>query len=267
MEQAVVFFDIDNTLWDSERRIPDSAKQALKDLRANGHKAFINTGRARSFVQDPLLLALPLDGLVCGCGTHIEIGNPEQETKPVYEKLLPFELVKRVIRILNEQHMPVIFEGAEYHWMNPDDFMHDRYIERVWKELGERARYPEDITEGDRINKFSAVVTPEADMNAVHAALDSDFEFLFHNERIFEAIPAGSGKAHGIRKLCELTGIPHDRTYAIGDSVNDLDMLSGVKHGICMGNGTEEAKAVSEYVTTDIHDNGIKNALLHYGLI
>ena len=267
MEQAVVFLDIDNTLWDFEQQIPKSTVQALTALHANGHKAFINTGRARSFVQDRSLLELPLDGVICACGTHIEIGDTAGHPKLVHEETLSFELVTRVIRVLNEQHMPLIFEGAERHFMNPEDFIEDPYIERVWHSLGERARHLEEITQKDRVNKFSAVVTPGADLKEVKKAIGDEFDFLFHNERIFEAIPRGTGKAYGIKKLCELTGIAHEMTYAIGDSVNDLDMLHYVKHGICMGNGTPDAKAAAEFVTSDLHDDGILNALKHYELI
>jgi len=34
-----------------------------------------------------------------------------------------------------------------------------------------------------------------------------------------------------------------------------------------MGNATPIAKEAAEYVTTDIHENGIWNALKHYNLI
>ena len=41
-----VFFDIDGTLWDETFIVPDSAVDAIRQLRKNGHLAFINTGRA-----------------------------------------------------------------------------------------------------------------------------------------------------------------------------------------------------------------------------
>ena len=44
-------------------------------------------------------------------------------------------------------------------------------------------------------------------------------------------------------------------------------MLRFAGHSIAMGNATEDAKAVAEYITTDIHEDGILNALKHYGLI
>ena len=46
-----------------------------------------------------------------------------------------------------------------------------------------------------------------------------------------------------------------------------MEMLAFVAHGIAMGNGTDVAKNAAEFVTTDIHADGIWNGLKHYGLI
>jgi hydroxymethylpyrimidine pyrophosphatase-like HAD family hydrolase len=44
-------------------------------------------------------------------------------------------------------------------------------------------------------------------------------------------------------------------------------MLEAVKHGIAMGNATEELKKVASYVTTDVCDAGVYNAMKYYKLI
>ena len=37
--------------------------------------------------------------------------------------------------------------------------------------------------------------------------------------------------------------------------------------GVAMGNGEEEVKAVADFVTADIDDDGIEKALKHFNLI
>ena len=45
-DRKLVFFDIDGTLVDGPtHQIPQSAVEAIRKLRENGHLAFINTGR------------------------------------------------------------------------------------------------------------------------------------------------------------------------------------------------------------------------------
>ena len=97
--------------------------------------------------------------------------------------------------------------------------------------------------------------------------LDDDLDFIVHYNKAIEFIPKGSSKATGIERVCNIFNIDHEDVYAIGDGPNDIDMLNYVKHSIVMGNGTDDAKAAAEYVTTDIHDNGVYNAMKHYALI
>jgi HAD superfamily hydrolase (TIGR01484 family) len=82
-----------------------------------------------------------------------------------------------------------------------------------------------------------------------------------------EVVPKGYTKATGIQKVCEKLGIAREDTYAFGDSANDIEMLRYAGHGICMGDGTEDAKAAADYVTTALTDDGILHGLEHFKLI
>ena len=51
-------------------------------------------------------------------------------------------------------------------------------------------------------------------------------------------------------------------------SESDLkEMLREVKLGICMGNGSKEAKESCDYVCEDIHNDGIMLSLKKFGVI
>lgn len=68
-DRKIVFFDIDGTLVDGPtHQIPQSAVEAIRKLRENGHLAFINTGRTLVSIE-PRIREIGFDGLVCGCGT------------------------------------------------------------------------------------------------------------------------------------------------------------------------------------------------------
>ena len=61
--------------------------------------------------------------------------------------------------------------------------------------------------------------------------------------------------------------IPHENTYAIGDSTNDLSMLEYVKNSIAMGNSHPLLFDLVSFVTKDIEEDGIEYALKHYNII
>ena len=70
-----------------------------------------------------------------------------------------------------------------------------------------------------------------------------------------------------LRAVIERLGIAKDHAYAFGDGRNDLCMFREAGHTVAMGNGAAELKAAAEFVTTDIHDDGVKNGLQHFNLI
>lgn len=261
MSKKAVFFDIDGTLWDEQFVIPKSTRLAVRELRANGHYAFLCSGRTRAFIRDENLMSLGFDGVLSGCGTQIEY-----QGRTLFYKKLEKELIHRAIHILRENHVSAIFEGRYHLYLDEEEFKGDAYVEKLRETLGEDAYTIAGNEDKMEISKFSCYAAEEA-YTKVIPLLEKDYTPLMHNARIAEFVPKGFSKASGIAKACELLAIAHEDTYAFGDSVNDVEMLAYVQHGIVMGNGTEAAKKAGDYITTSIHEDGIYNGLAHFGLV
>lgn len=260
--KKAVFFDIDGTLWNEHMQVPESTVRAVRKLRENGHYAFLCSGRSRSNIRSKDLLGIGFDGVVAACGAHIDF-----HAETVFEKLLTQEQIRHALEVLNKYHMPVVLEGPGHIYVNPEEFLDDPFVIYLRRELGEDLReIGEDLSEVV-INKMSADING-GDIQKVAEELGSDFDVIVHEEDVIaEIVPQGHTKATGIEKVCDILKIPHENTYAFGDSENDLDMLRFVAHGIAMGNGTESAKEVAEYVTARLEEDGIESGLRHYGLI
>lgn len=258
-----VFFDIDGTLWDENMIVPESTKLAIRKLQENGHKAFVCTGRAMGNVNDPQFDEIGFDGFVAACGNHVEMDG-----KTLYERNMSYEDVKAIYEVSRQYQLPIIYEGSKYQWMDREGFEGDSYIAYIVENLKDVARFLDECDlEEVEANKFSALINKNTNYPAVENELSDRFDFMDHGDGIIEAVPKGTSKATGITWLCEHLNVPIEDTYALGDSINDLEMLSLVGHSIAMGNASQAAKDVSEYVTTHIHEDGVWNALLHYGLI
>ena len=78
---------------------------------------------------------------------------------------------------------------------------------------------------------------------------------------------AAADKANGIRAIAQYMGLDISETMAFGDGGNDMSMLSAAGVGVAMGNALDKVKAEADYVTTSVDDDGIRNALLHFGVI
>ena len=77
----------------------------------------------------------------------------------------------------------------------------------------------------------------------------------------------GVSKGAAIKEFMEAVGEPIENAYAFGDSANDIEMLKMAGTAIAMGNGAELAKAVADYVTDTVDNDGLYNAMRHYKLI
>ena len=274
----VVFFDIDGTFWDWNWVIPQSAKTAIIKLKENGHFPIICSGRAKGNICNKELLSLGFEGIVAACGNHVEYGG-----KVLYEKYLDDEIVRKIIEASEKCGVPIVLEGPRKHWISPKGFETDEFVTRMRNDMKENAvtlnGYESDIM----INKFSGDVLVSSDFEKFKDDLSVYFNFIEHGltpdidrrndkdfdivKAVFEVVPPGSSKAFGIKTLCDYLGTDPKDAYAFGDSNNDLEMIECVGTGIAMGNGTDSIKKIADYVTDDIWNDGIYNALVHFGLI
>lgn len=261
MKQAV-FFDIDGTLWDENFQIPESTKEAIIKLQEKKIYTFINTGRTKAFVTDPELLNLKFDGIIAGCGTYVEY-----QSKMISQSLIQLEELKNMITFFKKNKIPAVLEGTDNMYLDEDDFIDPTYAKRMKSLLGNRLLPIKGNESNLEVHKFSCGIMNEQQKTILNTLHDK-YDVLIHEmPLVAELLPKGYGKFFGIQEVCKHLEIDEKNTYAFGDSVNDLDMLSNVGHGIAMGNGSEHAKKVAEFVTSKLREDGIYNGLVHFGLI
>ena len=68
-------------------------------------------------------------------------------------------------------------------------------------------------------------------------------------------------KGEAVRFVLDYLKINKDDAMAIGDDYSDISMINEVKYGIAMGNGRDELKEKSFYVTSDVDEHGVKDVL------
>ena len=75
------------------------------------------------------------------------------------------------------------------------------------------------------------------------------------------------GKQNGIKAFLKEYNIDAQETMAFGDGNNDKEMFEFVSTSVAMGNAKEELKKCATYITDDIDNDGIYNALKFFNLI
>ncbi len=262
-----LFFDIDGTLLDEvEDVIPDSAVDALKKAKENGHKIYVCSGRCLAIIPEEVK-SIGFDGMICGCGTYIELGEKE-----VFHNLLDEDLQKRVIEDLLKYDIDGVLEGKEYSAFRRDiriDHVKEIYTENG-KFEGKKSFIPKTQCFWDQDFSFDKMALwhdEKSDMKAFIEKYKDVFEFIERDPTFYEAVPIGLSKATAIGQLCEMEGIDIKDTYAFGDSANDVSMLKKTGYSVAMKSGNPILFDKVDYVTDEVMNDGIYKAMEHFKLI
>lgn len=81
------------------------------------------------------------------------------------------------------------------------------------------------------------------------------------SRRKLELSAAGVSKGHGVRLLAKELGIQSDEIAAIGDYLNDCDMLKAAAMRFAVANAREELKRIADHVVSSAKENGVAEAI------
>ncbi len=264
MERKVIFFDIDGTLISEKTgEVPESAVEAIHKAQKNGHLAVINTGRTFRLLhikEMEKVLEIGFDAFICGCGTRIIYRG-----ETLFHRSVEEDMARKVVNALKKYKINGILEGDRDLFMDKSgtkcpekwQIFNDLYLEvsKSW-----------DSPEVS-MDKLYTMVNPESDLDGFRKELEGDFDFIDRERGFYEIVPHGCTKASGIQKLIDHLGISLADTISIGDSNNDLPMLTYTAVSIAMGRHSEGLQDKVDYITKTVEEDGIYHALSHYGLI
>lgn len=274
MNTKYVFLDIDGTLVDGNGIIPESAEKAIDLARSNGHKIFICSGRSRCEMHENIM-RVKLDGIIGSAGAYVELDG-----KVVFNRSMTPEMNRKLLDYFEPKKMSIFLEtddelyindiGLDYvgkyiDWCKENDVPYDKELFSLLKSYS-GIEHPEQLG----IKKLLFVTEDytleqvKADMSAEFTVVDSGIRLPGHSGELSEP---GMNKGKGIEFLLDYYNAKLDDTIGVGDGENDTEMLKFCNVGIAMGNATDNLKKIADYITTDVNDDGLYNAFVHYGLI
>lgn len=267
MEPSILFFDIDGTILtdDGERRIPDSTKRALTEAKRQGHLIFVNTGRVFLNVE-PMIRELGFDGFVCGCGTNIYYHGEE-----LLRNRLSDSICREMAMVVRRCGIQALYEAAD---LNSYDYTMEQnpMMAELIRYFEENERKMTDVTSPEfHFDKLTGWIPEGRDISAFKNYIKGKFDYIDRGRigtcQMCELVPTGFSKASGMKFLLEHFGIPHERSYAFGDSTNDLPMLKYAAHSVAMGGSPKVVCDAVEFVTKSIYEDGLAYAMKQFALI
>ena len=254
-----LFIDFDNTLYSHfSGQIPISAIKALQKVDKRGVKIFLDTGR-------------PIDELKLFNLDDINFtGYILKNSQEIYDENycliesydIEGKLKEEIIKMFNNKVLPVILCNTKGSYIN--------YIDDTVKEVLKKfSTEPPEISEykNDSFNMATVYVKDENEEKEKLNRLKDIAEISHWNPHGLSIVPKGMDKIFGIKYMLDKYQLKNEEVICFGDGHNDISMLEYATNSVAMGNASEDVKTKAKFVTTDIDEDGILNALKHYELI
>ena len=250
-----LFFDVDGTLVSfNTHRIPQSAVDALAEAKRRGAMVFISTGRPMRLINNLDAIQHLVDGYITANGACCSVGgetiacreipNPEARALIGAAGREGFSML-----VVGESRLTVVNDGADV----------DRYFRQMLavSDLGEGTALADVLAE--RIVQLTPIIDEAAERRLMPLLPSCVSARWFP---AFTDITArGADKGTALMTVAAHLGIDRKDTVAFGDGGNDKSILQAAGTGVAMGNAPDDVKAVADYVTASVDEDGIARAL------
>ena len=265
MKYDLIALDMDGTLCNDEKVIPQENIDAIIEMQKQGKTVAIVTGRPESGIL-PFIKDLRLEEF----GGYVVSYNGGRiynvkEDKILYNCPFPKEFLPEVFRIVGDSSITVtspldkkIVAGNS---LNDYSYTESRIV-------GLPFEFVDDFVNIDvSMNKLLLVDDPTV-ISKYLPVLQKEFEpklHVFLSEPFFiEITPANVNKGQGLHALAEITGIPVSKMIAMGDSYNDIEMLREAGLGVAMKNCKEGVEKYADITTVTNNECGVAKIIREY---
>lgn len=237
MNKWAFFLDIDGTVA-VNGEIPQDNILAINKAVKNGHYVFLCTGRPYSMTKH-LLDVANWSGIICSMGAEVILNGEfvRKETIPDdFAKIVAEEFLKTDIWV-------AMGNGETCISLNEH---HNTPFVRV-NDMNEFMKQLNGITKVDILDEV-----PEE----IKSILSERMDVITH-ATYSECAIKGFSKSESIAFVLDKLKLDRKFSVAVGDSLNDMDMIKYAGIGVAMGNAISEVKEIADRITDDCASCGV----------
>lgn len=276
----LIAVDLDGTLLNADSRISEVNASAVRKAQESGITVAIATGRAVYDVQEKLResgLNAPVisaNGAVVHDDQKHLLTSCPMDRSQAFSVLAWLEENEFYYEIMTDQaiyspqkgHQILTIEMDRVLSANPDVTLKELIYatEKQYSQAGiVRIASYEHIPQEAEIYNILAFSLEEHKLEKGRSRFrnDSSLTMVVSSDHNFEVEDTRASKGNALSYLANHLGIPMEETVAIGDSYNDISMLTSAGKGIAMGNAHDEIKALCDEVTLTNIENGVAHAI------
>jgi len=259
MDYRIIALDLDGTLTDSRKEIPDPTLHALLEIQKQGFTVVLASGRPTPGMTH-LARKLHLDKY----GGYLLSFNGASITdcrtgQVLFEQTIPHPYLSGLYSFACEQGTGLMtYQGDKIiAGTRIDKYMEleARISHMSFKEVKD---FPSQVDFS--VNKCLLTGDPEP-LAKAEILLKEKYGgelSIYRSEPFFlEVMPKSIDKAYSLQVLCDKIGLRKEQMICCGDGYNDLTMIRFAGLGVAMGNAQESVKSAADYVTASNDNNGI----------
>lgn len=241
-EGRLLVCDMDGTLLDSSGRISSENKTALFQYAEGGGLFTLATGRPIEAVK-PYLPDLPVNvPAILYNGAMI---YDLQSDEICWEDNLPAGMIRPMRQLL--AHFPGIgvqvCHGGRIYVANPNDYTNDHMLREKFKPIFAGL---DDIPQP--WTKILLAWNPEKlrDVEEFLDGFSEPFRHVYSEPQFLEVLSRGVSKGNALRMLTNKLGLSRECVIAMGDNLNDMELIEEANIGIAVGNAHSSLKAAAD---------------------
>lgn len=270
MKKRMLFLDLDGTLLNDAKQITEGNRTALDLALERGHGVIITTGRPlKSAMDQAHKLGIDRPGCYLIAYNGAVVYDWAQE-KQIFTRTLPVETVYRVFDLVNSrnEHIQTYDTWKVLVEARCDDAAVRRYCQLIGMEFEVIGDVRKDLKEEPvkcLVINYHEQAGVRTIQDWIRENMAQEVDCFFSCDQYLEVVPQGMSKGEAVKMLCAMLGVEIADAVAVGDAANDLSMIEAAGIGVAMANGTDEVKAVADYVTTlDNNHDGIAEVVEHF---
>lgn len=270
----LVALDLDGTLTNSDKLLPEANRLALMQLQERGIRLALASGRPTYGIRH-LVGELQMEqyhgyilayngGRIVECTTGEEIAArtlPRELLPALFEKSVE---LRAAIITYDDAHDTILAapSGRGNKWIEHEAWLNNRMTLQFVDNFFDAA--PEALPKCLMVGEPEHIASIEPSMREAFPQLD-----VYRSSPFFlEIVPKGIDKAASLETLCQSMGITCDNVVAMGDGYNDLSMVQYAGIGVAMANACDEVKAAADFISLSNDECGVAHAInaLHIGM-
>ncbi|EMC20203.1 Cof-type HAD-IIB family hydrolase [Streptococcus mutans] len=268
----LIAIDMDGTLLNSQKEIPQENIAVIQEAARSGYKIVLCTGRMQTGVEpyfEQLGLAAEQEYAILNNGCSLHTINRDWQLLTYHD--LNFNGVSYLYDLLEGYPEIDLTLTADRDYL----VLADQVSELVAYDASLVFTQAQTVGLNDVKHAakpvFQAMYLGESDrldafQQKFECKLAEKFTTVRSQPYIFEVMPRSITKATGLRELAQKLKISRTDIMAIGDALNDLEMLKAAGFSVAMGNASPEVKAAADLVTGSNDDAGVAQAIAKYVL-